>query len=323
MRIRHTSAILVLSALLPDPAAAQAVVTGSITALAQERVVTASASGATPVRKESVDMGPFAETASATGWTVFCAGICVTLPVSGSAAQRSLLTVTQHALELRASMSASGISVPRAGGGSGTARVRSTFAVETDVPYILESEGSGGTSVVLEDAQGQRIEEHVNRTEPIAHRGRLTAGSYTLTAQTSPGFDGGALSGSASLDVRFTAGGAAVPRPRCIIELTAPHYRTGEVVKASRLEVANQHVTRPVELKVWLRRPDVIEVPAHNAGADGSVAIPEGTTQNFGPLDVMGVDDATERGLYEFGCRLLNPITGEQLDEDSDLFEVR
>jgi hypothetical protein len=230
--------------------------------------------------------------------------------------------MAQGALELRALTSSSGISIPRAGGGSGTSRVRSTFAVDGEVPYILQSDASGSTLLVLEDANGRRVEEHVNRAAPFTHRGRLAPGSYTLTAQTATE-SFGTLGTGGRLDVRFTVGPEAEARPRCIVEMTATGYGFGDVVTAARLEVANQHATTPVELKMWLRLPDRREVPVYNAGADGSVAAPESASHNFGPLDVMGVDDATPRGLYEFGCRLLNPTTGEQLNEDSDLFEVQ
>jgi hypothetical protein len=37
---------------------------------------------------------------------------------------------------------------------------------------------------------------------------------------------------------------------------------------------------------------------------------------------VFGVDPETASGPYEFGCRILDAVTGEKLDENRYVFEV-
>jgi hypothetical protein len=76
-------------------------------------------------------------------------------------------------------------------------------------------------------------------------------------------------------------------------------------------------------MKMWLQLPDGSLIPARNDGADGSMPLLGGTDQNFGPVDVMGVGPETAQGLWEFGCRLLDPVSGRQLYENNDLFEIR
>ena len=77
----------------------------------------------------------------------------------------------------------------------------------------------------------------------------------------------------------------------------------------------------PVELKVWIRLPDGQLVSAANSGADGSVATWGGAVTY--PLDLFPVGPETAPGIYELGCRLLNPLTGEKLDEHTFVFEVK
>jgi hypothetical protein len=320
MRNTHTSVGLALLALLlwcPIAAAQTDEDSPHVTPLAQLRVVEASSNTQGTASISSVDMGPFVEGALKAGAFTVCvpSGSCITAHATAAANQRSLLTTTEDALEIRGIMSATFDGFSGLAGAS--SRLMSTFAVDGVVPYILQADGvayDGGwsLSVALEDAQGRRIEE-ISAPAAIAHTGRLPAGIYTLTAETRRG----------SLDVRFSAGGTAGPRPRCIIQMTAPSYQFGSVVTASQLRVENPDGAVPVELKMWLRLPDGREVQARNAGADGSVTIPAGGTQNFGPLAVMGVGSDIAPGLYEFGCRLLNPTTGRQLDEDSELFQIR
>jgi hypothetical protein len=91
---------------------------------------------------------------------------------------------------------------------------------------------------------------------------------------------------------------------------------------ASRFENP-QPAAVPIETRTWLQVPDGRFVPAQRRGADGAQIIPAGASHNFGPLAVMGVASDTARGSWEFGCRILHPVTGHQLDEDADRFEIR
>ncbi len=129
---------------------------------------------------------------------------------------------------------------------------------------------------------------------------------------------------SSSFDVRFTAGKNTGVSPRCVIQLSQPSYTYGEVVTASVLRVENPRPEPvPMELKIWLRFPDGLILPAKNIDADGSLVVPGATSREFGPQPLMGVNTDTAFGLHEFGCRLLDPLTGKLLSEDRDLFEIQ
>jgi hypothetical protein len=326
MRVPHTLLLALAATAVPWSVAAQPAPEGSVTAISQERLVRATAGETREVR--SADVGAFAETSTRQQAWMACLpppqSRCFSGSTTADATQRSLLTTTAAGfLEVRALLSSSSVRtsfspVP----GTALARITSTFAVDGAVSYILQADDSSGTaSLVLEDAHGRRVED-VRSAGSIAHEGRLPAGVYTLTAEAASGSSSEWT--SSSLDLRFTVGPAASPRTRCTISMTAPRYEFGQVVTASTVGAENRHAGGiPVELKMWLRLPEGHELPVRNVGADGTVTLHAGIPWHFGPVDVMGVTAETPRGLYEFGCRLLNPVTGEQLAEDSELFEVQ
>jgi hypothetical protein len=195
-----------------------------------------------------------------------------------------------------------------------TSKLTSRFLVEGVVPYVLEADTAIFAAITLSNEFGPIDVGDLGDHRPT--RGLLGAGTYTLVVEATGGMGG--------FDVRFTAGARPIAGPRCMIDMSRPSYGAGSVVTASLMLVQNPTAAAvPVEVKMWLRRPDGLIVPARNDGAAGDVSVPGAISHNFGPLAVMGVDAESVAGIWEFGCRLLNPETGEQLDEDSDLFEIR
>ena len=115
------------------------------------------------------------------------------------------------------------------------------------------------------------------------------------------------------------------PVPILDIQLGQASYVNGETVTASVFQLANP-TTEPVtvELKAWIGTP-IPGLPALsviNVGADGSVVIPAGLDQDFGPFPLFLVTAAWPRGTYEFSSRILNPVTGQLLSEDLNPFAI-
>ena len=79
----------------------------------------------------------------------------------------------------------------------------------------------------------------------------------------------------------------------------------------------------PVEWKLWLIIPDGTLVPIINLGADGSLVLPPGFDQDFGPVPLFPVTANTPLGTYELNCRLLDPVTGRQLALDLNPFVIQ
>jgi hypothetical protein len=110
----------------------------------------------------------------------------------------------------------------------------------------------------------------------------------------------------------------------CDIQMSQPVYDNGNVVTATTLRFANQGTaTVPVEIKTWLEVPGSPLISFLNVGADGSVQLPPGYDQNFGPAQLMVVTPAFPRGTYTFNCRFLDPVTGESSFLDENPFTIR
>ena len=53
----------------------------------------------------------------------------------------------------------------------------------------------------------------------------------------------------------------------------------------------------------------------YKAGFDGSIVLPLGFDNDFGPLPLFTVAPGSPRGDWTWGCRLSDPTTGETLSE--------
>ena len=114
-----------------------------------------------------------------------------------------------------------------------------------------------------------------------------------------------------------------VPGPECEFQLSQASYVDGETVTADVFHFANL-TPDPVatEIKIWLAVPGIPTLSVTNLGADGSFVFPAGTDIDLGPAQLLGVSAALPRGSYEFGCRFLDPVTGELLAEDLNTFDI-
>jgi hypothetical protein len=110
----------------------------------------------------------------------------------------------------------------------------------------------------------------------------------------------------------------------CELTLGQTDYFNREVVTFDVFRIANTgSLSQPVELKVWLKTPGQPPIALLNVGGDGSVVLPVSFDENFGPVDLFIVTSGFTRGVYEVGCRLLEPITSELLAEDLNSFALR
>lgn len=117
----------------------------------------------------------------------------------------------------------------------------------------------------------------------------------------------------------------ALPEPPaigCDIVLTQGAYSGSEVITASTVQLANPGGdTVAVEWKVWLDGEGISPISLINVGADGSVTLSPGLDLNLGPAGLTSAGTLSA-GAYEIGSRLLDPVTGETLCEQTDGFDV-
>ncbi len=109
----------------------------------------------------------------------------------------------------------------------------------------------------------------------------------------------------------------------CDIHMDQSIYIGGETVTASRFSLYNPD-TNPVavECKAWLETPFGPPISVVNIGYDGSFVLPAGYNLDLGPLTLFPAL-AVPSGTYAFSTRVLNPITGELLCEDLNVFEIQ
>lgn len=108
----------------------------------------------------------------------------------------------------------------------------------------------------------------------------------------------------------------------CDTAVAAKDYVPGEPVEVRLAFRSNEAVTRFIEVKVWLVRGDGLKVSAVNLGSDGDQPIGAGETAEFIDFPLFVPDGTTPLGDWELGCRLLEPITGEEIVVDRDPFQV-
>jgi N-acetylneuraminic acid mutarotase len=100
-------------------------------------------------------------------------------------------------------------------------------------------------------------------------------------------------------------------------------YRLGDVVTASSLRILNLGVQPvSVEVKAWFEPPQSPPTGVFSVGARDALMPPPGFTVDLGPLTLFEVSATTPRGTYRFGCRTLDPVTGEERTLDLDTFEI-
>lgn len=105
------------------------------------------------------------------------------------------------------------------------------------------------------------------------------------------------------------------------IDLTKNQYAPGETITAGVARIFNpSDVDRPVELKTWLASTSEEPLSIGNVGSDGQYILAAGSEQDFGPLQVLPEDRDLPAGQYEFNARMLNPVTGDLLSQESSPF---
>lgn len=121
-------------------------------------------------------------------------------------------------------------------------------------------------------------------------------------------------------DIEITA----TADPSCDFQLSQQTYRNGDAVVANVARLVNPS-SGPVkiELKTWFTGSNGSSTPHINVGSDGLIDLPAGHNQDYGPIPLFTVTAATPRGQHEFGCRLIDPVTGRQITIDRNFYTIQ
>ena len=291
-------------------------VSGSVTPLSSERTLESGIPDHPPDTQTLSGLGAFQEGVRVwDGFTVCIpgGGDCFTIPTAESFARQNSW-ISQGAdgvLQIDAEGEVRHFNAVHT-----ASRVTSTFAVDGVVPYTMQAGGDGAAVLTLTDAAGNVLVAHRAFTGQLSDIGRLPTGTYTLAVEMLDTPTG-------RFDVNFAVGGAlASSPPRCMPRVEKRSYTFGEVARGAFSLHNFGPTTFAIELKTWIRFPNGLILPARSGGADGSLFMPAATTMDA-QVDLFGVGPEIPPGTYAFGCRLLDPATGERLDERLYVFVVQ
>ncbi len=110
---------------------------------------------------------------------------------------------------------------------------------------------------------------------------------------------------------------------RIDIQMGQEGYTLGDVIAAPIFRLTNPNaIDQSVQLKTWLSVPGLAPLSIADVGADGQYVLPAGLNDNYGPLALLPVTSTTPRGIYWLNARMLNPVTGRTIAEDTNPFNV-
>jgi hypothetical protein len=108
----------------------------------------------------------------------------------------------------------------------------------------------------------------------------------------------------------------------CRVQLDKSTYRPGDTVRATGLEIANLSPRSvAVETGIWFLVPGGPAV-AVSGGDESSLILPPNYTEDAGPRSLFTLALDAAPGDYAFGCRFLDPASGELRAEDLTRFQV-
>jgi hypothetical protein len=138
---------------------------------------------------------------------------------------------------------------------------------------------------------------------------------------------------SRTISIRVTSNGQnstavipfdITPGPTCLVTLNGGNYTNGQDVIAQSVLISNPTTSPiPVEFKYWIGQPGTSLLAFASGGHDLSVVLPPGMAQEVGPISLGVVQPEYARGLYTFGCKFLNPVSGNVLTQTTRVFNLQ
>jgi hypothetical protein len=108
----------------------------------------------------------------------------------------------------------------------------------------------------------------------------------------------------------------------CAVSMTAGAYSGSEVATISMMAISNP-TNSPIatEWKTWLEAPSGLVYNGLSAGADGSLVLPGNFFFDLADSDIpLFSAGQLPNGIWEIGCRVENPATGEDFDVSIETF---
>jgi hypothetical protein len=107
------------------------------------------------------------------------------------------------------------------------------------------------------------------------------------------------------------------------ISMSKESYVAGETIQTSAYRLSNpsQH-SRSVEIKTWLATAGLRPISIGSVGSEGNYILPPGVSEEFGSVQLMPMTEDLPAGKYEFSARIIDPVTGDVLEEKTKSFAL-
>ncbi len=108
----------------------------------------------------------------------------------------------------------------------------------------------------------------------------------------------------------------------CDVVLNESVLTDGDQIIANVARLTNLGRKVNVEVKAWFDF-DGLGLESHtNIGGDGTFWLAPGFDIDLGPINLRTVNAEDPRGVHEFNCRLLDPVSGDHLQTDINEFLI-
>lgn len=260
--------------------------------------------------------------------------------VSAMQSQKSFLRATSAgglSIDFSAAIDTFGIiaDVEQVGEPFGKNEMMSSFRVEGSARYVIHgtAEGFGGmAALTMGDSNLEEI-YGTSESQVIFRTGELEEGDYVFSAGTLAQIvDGNPIGGKLDLSVLIIPEFATfAPEPVLPINvpvvLSKKVYEVGDVISIRNLSIYSADLdSGTIEWKAALETPAGEAIEILDFGADESFEMKNivfSSQIDFGPIDMLEVDESLEKGVYRIASRALDSVTGELMGENFFYFLIR
>jgi hypothetical protein len=204
--------------------------------------------------------------------------------------------------------------------------LKTWVASPTGATASIGTTGEDGSYVVPAGASTEFGPVKVLDSIPATSGGSFRVGSRMLDPVTGDAFS----EKQASFVVPSAVAGPPKSEPaeqedvEVSAEVSAASYGSGDVISVSDLTIRNfGDSTAAVQVKLWLESHGMEPVSIMRAGGDGDMVVPEGSELHFYHPRDLTVTQQQPRGDYTLRCRILDPVTGAVIAEQSVPFRIQ
>ncbi|MBN1569652.1 MAG: fibronectin type III domain-containing protein [Acidobacteria bacterium] len=107
------------------------------------------------------------------------------------------------------------------------------------------------------------------------------------------------------------------------LKLERRTYRQGDTVQTGEFWISNPSMhSRDVELKMWIELPGLQPISLGSLSIEEKLTLEAGFNHNYGAMTLLEIAENAPAGICRIGARLMDPVTGDVLSEDTQAFTI-